>query len=194
MAETRVHPLRNRREQPQAGMKAFGQSVHLFGMEHLSSKPMIQLTTKLTTICSLLRRVLEMEEKATPDWHYEEDDEGSSMGWIMHGNESLFDVRGDSAQQAENAELAALTRNLTKPQATALLGDIERWTATQVKIDSRMPRDGAWESECPFCLHTVPFGPVKHTMDCLSNDPASALQSIADAFPDELFQDSSRCA
>ena len=56
-------------------------------------------------------------EAATPEpWIYEEDKEGSSMGWIQglnkgaHYEESLFDVNGDSAQQYINAEFCAHAR------------------------------------------------------------------------------------
>lgn len=47
---------------------------------------------------------------ATPGpWTYEEDEEGDSMGWVVHGEfaSPLFKVCGDSAQQAINAEFSA---------------------------------------------------------------------------------------
>jgi hypothetical protein len=57
-------------------------------------------------------RLRALHEKATPGpWHYERDDEGSSMGWVAAGEELLFNVRGDSAQQEVNAETACNSVN-----------------------------------------------------------------------------------
>jgi hypothetical protein len=60
------------------------------------------------------------------EWIYEPDQEGSSMGWISaprHGlpEIELFDVNGDSAEQAINAEFAAAAVNYVR----AMLATVE---------------------------------------------------------------------
>lgn len=74
-----------------------------------------------------LERIRERCEKATPGpWFYDEDREGSSMGWVgTEDNQNIFfpliKIGGDSAQQYENAEFVTACRT----DIPALLAHIE---------------------------------------------------------------------
>lgn len=118
---------------------------------------MIPLTTKLPAICALLRRVLELEDG--DKWHV------SNFDPFAVRSSVTTDLICDCEKQS-SADWIAFSRNITKPQATALLGDIEAWREL---VDTWAP------------------GGVRSLA-------TRRLQCIADAFPDSLFQDSSRCA
>lgn len=114
---------------------------------------MIPLTTKLPAICSLLQRVLEMEEKEEPDWSVSEIDPFE----IVTEN-GLIAV----CERSRTTPFLTLARNISKPQATALLLAI-----SALDKNYQAFRTGNWMG--------------------YANDALADLQAIADAFPDALF-------
>jgi hypothetical protein len=124
---------------------------------------MIPLTEKLQKITALLRRVLEMEE-ALPgkSWAVS----GGDYDVFISDGETIIAQTGMPFHEDKDvAAFIALTRNITKPQATALLLAIEALERT--------------ERGCSFPADEVQRAVVKTMRD--------ALQSIADTFPDDLF-------
>lgn len=73
-----------------------------------------------------------LAKDATPGpWQYEDDDEGSSMGSISYQipaggwtiSRDIFEVCGDSAEQAFNSELAVILHNALPTIIAALRKD-----------------------------------------------------------------------